>query len=447
MRLLTFGSRFVALTFSPIVIASESLLWHTNSSKYPLEDDMTSDGLMKNLRSLDNIAKANGGNRAFGLPGYAASVDYVLSQITHLEHSRIWTQNFTGQFNQEVSISLRIGRKFVSAGHLRNFPSTSDVGITAPLVLGPSGNESCSTSAYNSLDVKSKLVLLERLDCANQPKWSGLVQAAAAAGAVGVILHENPYRGEIPLSINQPLVPAGIISTQDGQALVQQLKENGPVQAYFQVAQISEPRVTQNIFAETKTGDPSSVIMIGAHLDSVMESPGINDDGSGVTLLLELLKALQKYSFKNKIRLAWWGGEERGYLGSNYYTEHLTKDQSHNILAYLNFDMIGRGYFGIYDGTDGTGGKNTTGPPGSEVLYKLYLDAFTERGINGTVREQFLGNSDYKAFVEVLKIPTGGVHTGTRRPQDPCYHQPCDNIDNINPSVLTTNAQVSSRSP
>jgi Peptidase family M28/PA domain len=449
MRHLTSTSLSLALTFLSIVIASESLLWSTDSSKYPLQDDMTSDGLMKHLSSLDVIGKANGGNRAFGLPGYAASVDYVLSQISNLEHVTVWTQNFTAEFKQEISISFRVGGKNYSAGHLSNFPSSSDLGITAPLVLGPSGYDACSASAYGSLDVKNKLVLVEQRNCTNQPRWVGLVVPAAAAGAAGVIIYESPYRSGVPQSQNQTLVPAGIISQKDGQALVQQLKANGSIPAYFQETHIREPRVSQNIFAETKTGDPSNIIMIGAHLDSVQDGPGINDDGSGVTLLLEILQALQKYNFKNKIRLAWWGAEEEGYLGSNYYVGHLNNSQSHNLLAYLNFDMIGRGYYGIFDGTDGTAGtagKNTTGPPGSEVLYRLFLEAFTERSINGTVREQFLGNSDYKSFVEVLKIPSGGVHTGTMPQQDPCYHQQCDNIDNIHPSVLITNAQVCSRS-
>jgi hypothetical protein len=83
------------------------------------------------------------------------------------------------------------------------------------------------------------------------------------------------------------------------------------------------------------------------------------------------------------------------------------------------------------------------GPPGSEVLYKLFKDAFTERGINGTVLEKFAGNSDYGSFVGTLKKPSGGLHTGSSPKEDPCYHRKCDTVDNIDPKVLTTNALVS----
>jgi len=45
-------------------------------------------------------------------------------------------------------------------------------------------------------------------------------------------------------------------------------------------------------------------------LDSVQAGPGINDDGSGTSLILELLTGINKYEVKNKIRFAWWGAEE-----------------------------------------------------------------------------------------------------------------------------------------
>jgi acetylornithine deacetylase/succinyl-diaminopimelate desuccinylase-like protein len=49
------------------------------------------------------------------------------------------------------------------------------------------------------------------------------------------------------------------------------------VSAYFALKQIQEVRMSQNIFAETE-GDAKSVVMLGAHLDSVQAGPGINDD-------------------------------------------------------------------------------------------------------------------------------------------------------------------------
>lgn len=57
---------------------------------------------------------------------------------------------------------------------------------------------------------------------------------------------------------------------------------------------IAEPRINKNIIAETDHGDESKVIMIGAHLDSVLEGPGIQDNPSGSSAALDLLSNSRK---------------------------------------------------------------------------------------------------------------------------------------------------------
>ena len=84
-------------------------------------------------------------------------------------------------------------------------------------------------------------------------------------------------------------------------------------------------RVACNVIVETKKGDPNSVVMLGAHLDSYFTGPGINDNGSAVALLLEMAKmgaernVLKKT--KNKVRFAFWGLQKYGLLGSKYYLD------------------------------------------------------------------------------------------------------------------------------
>jgi Zn-dependent M28 family amino/carboxypeptidase len=426
-----------------------SLLSPRSSDLLPLENDITTEGLMSNLRSLDAIAKANGGNRAFGLPGYRASVEYVSSQTSKFDTAKTWTQDFPAQFNQMKSISFTAGGKKYNITGLQYSPSTSDAGITAPIVLAPTGTVACSATGYADLDVKGKIVLAQRRNCPDQTTFAGLVRAAAAAGAAGTIIYNNvPFSlgggtlGALGMKEKSKAVPAGLISLADGEAIAELLEEESTLSAHFQHTQINEQRISQNVFAETTAGDASSVIMLGAHLDSVQAGPGINDDGSGVTLLLELFKSLQKYkTLKNKVRFAWWGAEESGLLGSNFYTSRLQNPEANNILVYLNFDMIARGYFGIFNGSGAIPSYN--GPPGSEILYKLFLDAFNEKGINKTQVEKFAGNSDYGSFVGKLKKISGGLHTGSGYAQDPCYHRKCDTVNNIDPYVLTTNALVS----
>ena len=68
------------------------------------------------------------------------------------------------------------------------------------------------------------------------------------------------------------------------------------------------------------------MVLSGAHLDSVPAGPGVNDDGSGTSFQLELAEQLAKPGTppRNKIRFLWFGGEEDGLVGSQYYAAHLS---------------------------------------------------------------------------------------------------------------------------
>jgi Zn-dependent M28 family amino/carboxypeptidase len=196
--------------------------------------------------------------------------------------------------------------------------------------------------------------------------------------------------------------------------------------------------------------------MVGAHLDSVIEGPGINDNGSGSAALLEVAENLRKLKPKNTIRFALWGAEEFGLLGSEYYVANLTEEQSDDIALYLNFDMVGSPNFfrGIYDGDGDAFG--IPGPPGSAALEEQFEEFYAERGLafEGT---EFSGRSDYGPFIAV-GIPAGGLFTGAEGIKtaaqaalyggqagvafDPCYHQACDTFDNVSLDVLDVNADA-----
>jgi Zn-dependent M28 family amino/carboxypeptidase len=396
---------------------------------------------MGNLKAFDSIAKANGGNRAFGLPGYAASVDYMLAK-TQNTHFKTWTQEFPALFNRVDSIEFSVSNSSYRVIGLSYSPSTTPEGLTLPLVLGASGPEGCTNAAYDNLDVEGKIVLVQRGACPDGTTLAGRMKPAAAAGASAVIIYASDTANVTGGTLSNPnpeYVPTGYINLADAQPLVARLQAGETIEAYFQQTQTLETRMTQNVFTETKDGDPTNVIMLGAHLDSVQAGAGINDDGSGSTLILEIAKALRKFNVKNKVRFAWWGAEENGLLGSKYYTQNLNATEANNILTYLNFDMVSRGYFGVFDGDGST--FNLTGAPGSAAIEKLFVEHFQKEGVNVTAA-RFTGGSDYQSFMNIGK-PVGGLHTGTGIEQDPCYHQACDTIDNPNPETLYINAKVS----
>ena len=69
-----------------------------------------------------------------------------------------------------------------------------------------------------------------------------------------------------------------------------------------------------NLIADWPGGDPNSVLMTGAHLDSVTAGPGINDNGSGSAAILEVALAVASSGYQpgKHLRFGWSGAEELG---------------------------------------------------------------------------------------------------------------------------------------
>jgi len=209
---------------------------------------------------------------------------------------------------------------------------------------------------------------------------------------------------------------------------------------------------TFNVFCTTYAGNASNIVMLGAHLDSVPEGPGMNDNGSGSSTLLEIV--LQWYALEltpvNQIWFAWWGSEETGLIGSRNFVRDLQQDdpeQFSRIAMNLNFDMLASPNYniGVHDGSTAIAAKN-----GSKVITTMFEDYFNLIDQDYSLIPLLVG-SDFVPFVEA-GIPAGGLAAGasgikneTERtiygglanaPYDTCYHIECDTVDNINSEAL-----------
>jgi Zn-dependent M28 family amino/carboxypeptidase len=219
-------------------------------------------------------------------------------------------------------------------------------------------------------------------------------------------------------------------------------------------------RRTENVIAELPGRTSDNVVMAGAHLDSVAEGPGINDNGTGSAALIEVAENLRKVKPENTIRFAWWGAEESGLIGSNYYVAQLTAEQVADIGLYLNFDMIGSPNFArfVYDGDQSAfpAPANTPVPKGSDQIEYVFEDFYEARDLTYEATE-FSGRSDYQAFIRA-GIPSGGLFTGAEgvktaeqalayggragEAYDPNYHQAGDTIANVDYTVLDQNSDA-----
>ena len=113
--------------------------------------------------------------------------------------------------------------------------------------------------------------------------------------------------------------------------------------------------------------------MVGGHLDSVIEGPGINDNGSGSAAILEIAEQMEQVKPSNTVRFAWWGAEESASSARTFYVDSLAAAELDRIALYLNFDMIGSPNYVrfVYDGDGDSARPVGTAPPSRERLQRV----------------------------------------------------------------------------
>lgn len=229
-----------------------------------------------------------------------------------------------------------------------------------------------------------------------------------------------------------------------------------------------EKTVGQNIIVEITGQSKDTAVIVGAHYDSVTTGPGINDNGSGVALVLELMNhyAIQKTKPKHTIYLAFWDSEEVGIAGSKDFASKLSAEQLKGIQAYINVDMVGtkNPTIQIADGDQSSiddmedmlkerGMAESDYKPlmdslrsipnhvGDLALEKYLKTFFKQKGI--TVKEDIstLTASDTAPFLG--KVPVASLILFNEQMKgdvlefSPCYHQACDTLDFVDPQSLT----------
>ena len=334
-----------------------------------------------------------------------------------------------------------------------DYSGSAPEGVTGTLVAvdlvlppdpEPSSTSGCEASDFDGFP-EGGIALIQRGTCFFIDKATN----AQAAGAAGVIIFNEGQEGRTELltgTLGDPVINIPVVGTTFalGNTLAAAL-EAGEVTVRLRTETESELRLAENVLADTRAGRANRAVVVGAHLDSVLEGPGINDNGSGTAAILEIAKQLANIPVRNKVRFAFWGAEENNLLGSEYYVSQLTPAELARIDVNLNFDMLGSPNFVrfVYDG-DGSDTPDA-GPPGSDLVEQVFLQYFGFLGLP-TAPTAFDGRSDYGPFIAV-GIPAGGLFSGAEgiktveeaqlfggtadAAYDPCYHQPCDTVANV----------------
>ena len=420
---------------------------------------VTGDDTMAYLKDLSDITWKHKDDefRALGTKGYEEASKYVEKELADLGFE-VKRQEFKVPTQKFGKIELTVDGKKVKAQALSYTAGTKKPITDAPLVLPADDNYGdqaggelgCSTDDFDET-AKDAIVLIQRGECA----FSDKVKNASEKGVAGVVLYNN-VDGELKGTMGRYFkgsAPAVSVDKVTGDKLRNKLTaKNAKVKGSLTLESKFVDAKTWNILAETKAGDPNNVHMLGAHLDSVREGPGINDNASGVAGVLTVAKGLANHDrdVDNKVRIGIWGAEEVGLVGSTHYVESLSQEELGKITSYLNYDMIGSDNYVVTVLDGNSGYPDTQGyvkvPEGSVELEKLYTDYFDsvdQPYINASVS----GRSDYQAFMEA-GIPIGGVNSGADevktattakmfggeagKQADTNYHTINDTLENVN---------------
>lgn len=177
-------------------------------------------------------------------------------------------------------------------------------------------------------------------------------------------------------------------------------------------------------------GKTDGIVIVCAHYDSVDVSPGADDDGSGVAVVLMLAEIMSNYSFNSTIKFILFSGEEQGKLGSGVYAKN-ARIRRDNIIGVLALDKIG---YAISADDD------------NKVVHHSNVESDWMRDISIKMASKYYdyikldiiswsedSGSDHKAFVDE------GFH-GTdlvRYAINPFYHTSEDKIEHMNITYLT----------
>lgn len=355
------------------------------------------------------------GPHVAGTPEDRTSGAYIARQLTNDGYAVEW-QAFQFPFFAVRAVSATVPASPSVALHphaMLYSPSTPPDGVTAELVDAGRGRP----EDLRGKALAGKIALIERGGMTFHEKAG---HAAGAGATAAIIYNSNP--GELNGSVGRGTrIPTVSLSGAEGRKLLS-LVRAGPVIARLNVQTSDEQRTTWNIVG-TKPGarDPHRVLVVGAHRDTVEGAPGANDNTSGVATALEVAAVLRRVPLALTVRFVFFGAEEYGLYGSEYYVHHMGTDP---VVGMVNLDM------------EGVGERLQLAKfRGSDDLVRAAAGVAERLGIQVTIRPS--GGSDHENF-ERVGVPVVMLF----RPDDPYFDTPKDTVDRVDPKLLEVSARL-----
>jgi hypothetical protein len=180
-------------------------------------------------------------------------------------------------------------------------------------------------------------------------------------------------------------LPGLLLRNEDYGRIARNLQDGTAVTMEVNIVNRTYPdgHTSYNAVAEIPGTDKADeIVMLGGHLDSWHSATGATDNAIGCAIMMEAARILEAIGAKPRrtIRVALWGGEEEGLLGSKaYVAEHFGTFENPKNPAFSKLDA----YWNIDTGTGKVRGAGIFGPPESGKILAQFLKPFEDLGVYG----------------------------------------------------------------
>ncbi|WP_435625489.1 M28 family peptidase [Flagellimonas sp.] len=435
--------------------------------------------------------------RETGTPGQKKAIEYLKS---HYESLGIPAAKSDGDYFQKVPLqkssvpsgSMTINNTSFAVGEAV-ISFTPAEGKYNQIVYVGYGIDEGTYSDYEQVDVKDKMVLIKAgepmnedgtyaLSGTSEPSvWSNMSEAigkkgelAFDKGAKGVLYYDSgnyPRYSNYYSFIKNSSNPRMTLQAEANTALLMVLDAEPAKLIFPDIDSNHTPKLldtdvqlalenqgfvdSENVVAMIRGSEkPDEYVVISSHLDHIGVSKdgqinnGADDDGSGSVALLEIAEAFKKaknrgYGPKRSIIFLHVTGEEKGLLGSKYYTDYEPIKPLEQTVANLNIDMIGRtdpkregnrNYIYLI----GSDKLSTELHNLSEEINEKYMQIELDYKYNDdNDPNRFYYRSDHYNFAK-NNIPIIFYFNGTHED----YHKPGDTPDKINYDLLENRTRL-----
>jgi Zn-dependent M28 family amino/carboxypeptidase len=280
---------------------------------------------------------------------------------------------------------------------------------------------------------------------ANQASGQQVAQALRDAAPAAILKSSAGEHGTVFVlgrDLKENAQPAIVLAAEHYNMIARMIAQGVPVKMRVQLQTrfLTSDTNSYNVVAEIPGTDAAvkdEVVMVGAHLDSWHTGTGATDNADGSAAVMEALRILKAIGARPRrtIRVALWGGEEEGLLGSKaYVAAHFAGDEHKaardKVVAYLNLDPGTGPIYGWY--------METSAP--AKALFDAWAGPLKDVGVRRNV-EPGITNTDHLSFRDV-GIPGFNAIQDYVTYDVRTHHTNVDTYERVRPEDLKQNAIV-----